>query len=135
MTRTIWVRRYVCLQCTAVLTVVPREVVARKHFAMTAIGLAFALVGLLGLSQREAWAAVSGWGAADGGWVTLRRWARSVVSGELLRCVRAVPPEWSLARLAERVATTLIAQRPAGALSGVVLEDVFAGAALVAHHG
>ena len=134
-TRTLWVRRYLCLGCAAVLTVVPREVIARKHFAVTAIGLAFAMVGLLGLSQGAAWAAVSGWGVPYGGWVTLRRWARSVVSQELLRCVRAAPREWSLARVAERVATTLIAQRPAGALSGAPLEDVFAGAALVAHLG
>ena len=39
-------RRYACQHCPAILTVVPRETVPRRHYAATAIALALGLYGL-----------------------------------------------------------------------------------------
>lgn len=121
------VRRYRCQECGAVMTVVPREVVARMLFSAPAVALALALYGLLGQSAREVRAAVSPWhevGTPAGGWKTLRRWiARAPV---LWTCIRAAPAAASTRARAERAATTLAGH--AGAHTSLV-HGAFAGAA------
>ena len=81
-------RRYRCVVCGAVPLVVPREVLARRSYSASAIGLALALWGLLLLPAREVRrrcspATILGDAAATG-WATLRRWTRAAARGSLL---------------------------------------------------
>ena len=55
------VRRYLCLGCDAVLTVVPREVEPRRHYSRPAIALALARLGLWGETAAAIRRAVSPW--------------------------------------------------------------------------
>ncbi len=107
------VRRYECLKCGAVMTVVPSAVLPRHHYAATAIGLALALYGICGLAAREVREAVSAWpvqGASSTGWKSLRRWIAT--ASTLWPCIRAAPDSWQSMQRAERAATTLIAYAP-----------------------
>ncbi len=104
------IRRYECQRCGAVMTMAPREVIARKHYAATAIGLAVALYGVAGKCARAVREAVSPWrvvGASSTGWRSLRRWISAASS--MWRCVRRSPSTWSTRQRAERIATTLAA--------------------------
>src|SRR5688500_5280666 len=58
---TILVRRYLCLGCDAVMTVVPREVEPRRHYSRPAIALALARLGLLGETAAAVRRAVCAW--------------------------------------------------------------------------
>jgi hypothetical protein len=85
----IMARRYRCVVCGAVPIVVPREVVGRRQYSASAIGLALALWGLLLLSTREVRrrcspATLVGDAAATG-WITVRRWTRAIGRGGLFR--------------------------------------------------
>jgi hypothetical protein len=78
------VRRYRCLACAAVITVVPAGVAVRRHFGAGSLGLAFALFGH-GHSARQVRDRLGGLGAPEAhGWVTLRRWAVALAQGALL---------------------------------------------------
>ncbi|MBK6514676.1 MAG: transposase family protein [Polyangiaceae bacterium] len=55
-------RRFLCVECAAVVTVAPRGVVRRRHFGAAAIGLALFLFGVLERSARGVQRAISGWG-------------------------------------------------------------------------
>jgi hypothetical protein len=133
---TIWARRYRCTRCGAVMVVLPQGLTARRHYSASAIGLAFALYGLMGRSLFETRRRVSPWavcgatGAAS--WATLRRWARAVEAGCLFGSVRTSPSSWSLRPRAERVATTLMAAAPPALRGEPPHVQVFAGAALAA---
>lgn len=81
------VRRYRCLPCSAVITVVPRSMLARRRYSAAAIAFALALWGLVLVTAAEVRRQVSpdqivGETAAVG-WATLRRWARAVKQGRL----------------------------------------------------
>lgn len=127
-TRVLRVRRYLCRRCGAVLVVLPRGVVARRHFAATAIAWAFALVGLLGRTQASAWAAVSGWGEPRSRWITFARWAAAAVEGRLFGVVRGAGS--SRTGPAARVATVIRSMSP---VRGILADEVFAGALVAAH--
>lgn len=81
------VRRYRCLPCSAVLTVVPRSMLARRRYSAAAISLALALWGLLLATAAEVRRQVNPdqvvGATAAAGWATLRRWARAVKQGRL----------------------------------------------------
>jgi hypothetical protein len=130
--RAVRVRRYLCCRCKAVLVVLPRGVIARRHFGAAAIAWAFALVGLLGEPQSAAWAAVSAWGEPRGCWTTLRRWAAAVIDRRLLPAVRGVPVTASVRQVAERAALVVRSLSP---VRGALADEVFAGAAYAAHAG
>jgi hypothetical protein len=108
----VWVRRYLCLLCGAVMTVVPSAVARCRLYSVLAIGWALGLFGVDRLSSRRVREQVSPWpvvGAASAGrqWITLSRWVRAVAQRKLLPCIRPHPPEWTLRQVAERAATTL----------------------------
>lgn len=129
---TIAARRYRCRRCGGVITVVPRGVAPRRHFAATAIGLALLLVGTVGAALIDVRRRVSPWSAsfeADT-WVTVRRWLRAIDQGRLFPSIRASPVAFSLRQRAERAAMTLIAMAPAAA--EVPEAAVMAGAAQAA---
>jgi len=103
-------RRFLCLACGAVLNVTPRGMLRYRHHAASAIGLALALFGLERLSIREVRGRTSPWHFAEPfGWLSLRRWLRSVRRGELFSGLRRCPPGWPPRLVAERVATWLAA--------------------------
>lgn len=114
-------RRFLCLACGAALNVTPRGLLRYKHHAASAIGLALALFGLERLAIREVRARVSPWRHAEPfGWLSLRRWLRSVRRGELFSGLPPCPPGWPPRRVAERAATWLAAWAEP-ALSGLPL--------------
>ncbi len=103
-------RRYLCTACDATSTVVPADVLPRKHFGAVTIALAFALYGALRQSLDAVYHAlnptrVRGYGAR--GWDSVLRWLS--VASTLFPDVRPSPSEWSSRRVAERTAMTLAA--------------------------
>lgn len=111
-THEIAARRYQCQSCRAVIVVVPRSVVARRHFGATAIGYALWLLGVAGLSAREVQGRVSDWGEPGARWRTLGRWLDAIAEGRLFVAVRTWPASFSRRQQAERVARTLEALAP-----------------------
>lgn len=81
------VRRYRCVRCNAVITVVPRSMLARRRYSAAAIAFALALWGLTLATAAEVRRQVSPdrvvGATAVVGWATLRRWARAVWEGRL----------------------------------------------------
>ncbi|WP_428267713.1 DUF6431 domain-containing protein [Haliangium sp.] len=123
------VRRYRCVRCGAVVTVVPRGLVPRRHFSRAAIGQALLRYGVMQESRREVRKHTNPWrvvgDAAQAGWAALGRWIAALGRGELWE-VRAMPAAFTARQRAERGAMTLVARAPAG--TGTLLEQVFAGA-------
>lgn len=108
-------RRYRCLACRAVITVVPTEVEPRRHYSRPAIALALALWSLSGLPPREVRRRISSWsilGATTAErWVTLRRWAGAASAGRLFKAIgRAL--DGSALEVAARVAQAAQAHAP-----------------------
>ena len=103
-------RRYLCTACDVTSTVVPADVLPRKHFGAVTIALAFALYGALRKSLGAVYQALNPMRVRGGdarGWRSVLRWL-SIVS-TLFPDVRSSPPEWSSRRVAERAAMTLAA--------------------------
>jgi hypothetical protein len=127
-TRTVHVRRYRCRGCGAVVTVVPKEVLARRHFAAGAIALALFVFGKLGGSAIVACQRVGSWARGSGAWRSLRRWIAAIDTGRLFRAVRGSPGTWAPRRRAERAAMAIGACAPE-VFGPTEEERVFAGAA------
>lgn len=93
--REVQVRRYRCRACKSTCTVAPREVVAHRLYAVTAVAWALALWALAGQSLSAVRQQVSPWtrvGASTAGsWRTVRAWLAAVQQGRLLSRVRGRP--------------------------------------------
>lgn len=126
------VRRYRCRACAAILTVLPRGLVPRRHFSAGAIALALACYGLAGQSQRAVRQRISPWAvvgdAARAGWATLGRWTAAIGRGALFPFVRAMPAGFTSRQVAERAAATLAAWAPVALAPRSLAEQAFAGA-------
>jgi hypothetical protein len=113
------------------MLVVPREILPRRLYTASAIGLALAMWALLGATETVVRTRISPLvvvgAAACGGWVTLRRWAADTASRRLFGTSRASPADFTLRQHAERTAAALEALAPAG-LRGA--HAAFAGGAL-----
>ncbi len=126
-------RRYECQSCGACMLVVPRELLARRLYTASAIGFALALWALVGATEAVVRTRVSPLPfvgtAAQGSWVTLRRWAAATADGRLFATAtsRAPPARLSRRHQAERAAAALVAIAPPG--SSVEI-GAFAGGAL-----
>jgi hypothetical protein len=108
-------RRYRCIECQAVMCVVPASCVARKHFSGAAIAQALALWGLAGLSAGAVHQRINDWqvrGAASRGWRALQRWAQDVADGRLFRPLQGSAPTESLRTVAKRAAQVLCGYAP-----------------------
>lgn len=107
--RTLAVRRYRCLRCGGITTVLPRGLCARRHYSASAIGLSLCLFGMRGLSLGETRARVCPWRAGfdTERWTTLPGWLLAIEQGRLLSRVRPSAPGSSLRQQAERAAATL----------------------------
>jgi hypothetical protein len=70
-------RRYRCTRCGAVLTVVPRGVVPRRHYGYAALALAFTLWSLSGIPVAAVRRRICAWQITTETtrWPTLKRWA------------------------------------------------------------
>ncbi|HLK38376.1 MAG TPA: transposase family protein [Polyangiaceae bacterium] len=112
------VRRYECQRCGACMLVVPRELLPRRLYTASAIGLALAIWALLGATEAVVRARISPFevvgATACGSWVTLRRWASDSAHGRLFATSRAPPKDFTLRQHAERAAAALCALAPAG---------------------
>lgn len=111
------------------MSVVPREVRARRHFAAGAIALALFVFGKLTAGAAEAARTAGSWASGAGTWRLLRRWIAAVDRGALFPGVRASPPGWSPRKRAERIAMTLAAHAPP-TIGGNEVARAFAGATL-----
>lgn len=101
-------RRYLCVGCGAVLTVVPRGIEPRRHYSRAAICLALALWALGGQPTTVVRARVGAWPSREAtSWRTLQRWGAAIASGAWLWCAAA-------AGLAPRTAAGRAAQIAAG---------------------
>lgn len=121
------VRRFRCLSCGTVISVVPRGVAPRRHFGAGAIGLAIALLasGLCTLAVRGR---VGGFGAAEASeWRTVRDWVEAGLEGRLVRSLRGLP---GLERGpgARRLSSLLAGHAPPGTSSSKLETLAFFGA-------
>jgi len=91
------------------MTVVPRDVIARRHFTAGAIGLALYVYSKQGAAGSAFSARVGLWGHGPGAWRTVRRWLCAVEDGRVFRGIRSSPSGWPPRRRAERAAMTLVA--------------------------
>ncbi len=102
------------------MLVVPREILARRLYTASAIGFALALWALVGATEAVVRTRVSPLPfvgtAAQGSWVTLRRWAAATADGRLFATAtsRAPPARLSRRHQAERAAAALVAIAPPG---------------------
>lgn len=114
----LWLRRYRCRPCGAIVLVMPQGVVPRRYYAAPAIALALALYALCQLSAAKVRAQVNPWqvvgATAADGWSTLTRWCRAIRGGRLLGGVRPCPQLFTLRQVAERAAATLLSLAPPG---------------------
>lgn len=129
------VRRYQCQECRAVITVVPREVLARRLYSASAIGFALALWGLMQMAasavrQRVNPATMVGATAASG-WAMLRRWTKDVARGRLFLSVPDSKPGGTLRSIAAAAASALAASAPPDSRALPMAERAFWGAAHV----
>jgi hypothetical protein len=112
------------------MVVVPRELLPRRLYTASAIGLALAVWALMGATEAATRARVSPFAivgaAAQGRWMTLRRWATDAGAGRLLTAARAPPAGFVRRQHAERAAAALVALAPPGL---AVDAAAFAGAA------
>jgi hypothetical protein len=103
------VRRYRCRWCAHTVTVLPRGVVALRHYGGYAIASAFWSYGVKGDRLEQTRGMVAGGVTFEAGWPSLRRWAQAAGRGELFGQVRRWPLSWTVRQQAERIATTLLA--------------------------
>jgi hypothetical protein len=105
------IRRYRCIRCLAVTTVVPSETLTKRLYTAAAIAWALALLGLSMLSPTAIRQLVSPWrilgNTSAARWQTLLRWATAAGEGRLFKCVRQMPEEWSVRKVAARAASML----------------------------
>ena len=134
-TRVLAARRYRCLNCEAILLVVPRGVARCKHFAATAIAFAVALFGINQLPQHAVREAVSPWRVVSGPrttWASLRRWINAIGSGALWPALPRAPAPSSSRQIAERAAMALSARAPSSLASAPLSHLAFHGGAHMA---
>lgn len=129
------VRRYLCNRCKVSSTVAPRETVTRRLYSATAIALALALFGVLGMALYKVRKKVSPWetlGATSAAtWCTVPRWTDAVREGRLFK-VRRAPDGWTPRQVAARAATTLAARAPLAPGPPDIVAAAFLGAARAA---
>lgn len=126
-------RRYRCVDCRAVILVVPREIHGRRMYSASAIAFALALWGLALATAAEVRRRVSPakilGQAAVAGWLTLRRWARDVARRRLFPSALDPGPLASLRDRAAAVASALAASADPTTRALPITHRAFLGAA------
>lgn len=130
--RVIEARRYACQECPAVLTVVPRETVPRRHYAAPALALALTLYGLCGQSHAEVRAALSSDAVvgvhAERRWCTLSRWIDAVAERTLFATLPVMQATQGRRVIAGRAAMAIGAHAPPSLQASAPAERAFFGA-------
>ena len=124
------VRRYACQHCSAVMTVVPAGMLARRLYSASSIALALHLWLAVGHSDREVRDQVCAWrvrGRNDRGWAQLYRWARQAAS--LFSMPHIAPTLGHPYAVTQRVLTTLRALSPVALSAAPIALQIFEGAA------
>ena len=109
----LFLRRYRCRQCTAVLVVGPSGLLPRHRYTALAIVVALRLWAVERQTDSETRATISPW--PRGGvcrperWTTLRRWAAAARDGRLWPFIRG-EVTWTLRQCAERAARIFAAR-------------------------
>lgn len=129
-------RRYRCVACTAVLTVVPSSVQPRRRYSTAAIALALALWGLglvsAALVREQVNPATIVGDTAAGGWASLRRWSREVRAGKLFPTTPLPPPGSTLRQVAASAASALAGLAGPAGRARPIEQRAFEGAARAA---
>jgi hypothetical protein len=121
-------RRYLCVGCGAVITVVPRGIEPRRHYGRAAICLALALWALGRQPTTVVRDRVGAWPSREvTSWRTLRRWGAAIASGAWSWCATAagLAPRAAAARAAQIAA----GHAPTSAPAAPVWDLAFAGGA------
>lgn len=124
LTVSIATRRFLCVECSAVVTVAPCGVARRRHFGAAAIGLALFLFGVLGRTARDVQRVISGWGHGGSSWRTLGRWAEAARARRLFGSLRGDLAGLDRRQIAAAIARAVQAAAPASA--GKELARMFA---------
>jgi len=129
-------RRYRCVQCGAVCTVVPQEIRARRRYSASAIAFALALWGLAlataaAVRRRVNPAKILGFAAVTG-WAALQRWAQAVWRNDLFPSVPKPGPGATLREVAASAAAALAASADPSSRGLDLASRAFFGAAQVA---
>jgi hypothetical protein len=123
------VRRYACLACKAVMTVVPAGMLARRQYSACSIALALHLWLAADLSDRAVRGQVCGWrvrGSNDRGWAQLYRWGRQAAHVFVLpRPVGRLEGRYAVAK---RALITLRSLAPVALSAAPIAQQIFEGA-------
>jgi hypothetical protein len=124
------VRVYLCQyeECGKACRVLPASAVPRKHFSGVAIGFAFALWALVGLSTSAVRDRVNDRATFEAGWPSLARWAGDVGKGLLFGGLKLSNSSGKPRAVAERAAIALCGWAPAAVREGPREHQAFAGA-------
>ena len=125
---TLLVRRFLCLACGAVMTVLPQGVLGSRLYCVGAIVMALALWANRNVSTAEVRARVSPWNnvAEPRQWAMPARWVRAVRQARpFVAELRPSPASWSHRQVAERIVTSLVG---GGHPAIAMLKGEFAGA-------
>lgn len=126
-------RRYRCRGCGAIVIVLPRGVVAGRHFGAGAIGLALHGWSMEKRSLDQVREALGGRDEERRGWPAARRWVDAIQAGRMFgEHVRPCPTGWSRVCIAEHVVSTLLDLGRPVANSDDAEVQVFMGAGLAA---
>lgn len=129
------VQRYRCVRCTAVLTVVPSSVLAKRRYSAAAIAYALALWGLVLASAAEVRRQVNPaervGATAAAGWAMLRRWARAVTQRRLF-ATTPLPARSTWRRVAESAAAALAGRAGPASRTRPIEQRAFEAAARAA---
>jgi hypothetical protein len=122
-------RRYRCVNCGAVILVVPLGIEPRRHYGRAAICLALALWAVAGVPTPAVRRRVAPWRSTAMTWRAPRAWARAIAAGAWAWCAAAagLPPQLAAARAAQ-----IAAGRAPPLTSGPFAERAYAGGAALA---
>jgi hypothetical protein len=117
------VRRFLCLLCGTVMTVLPRGVLGSRLYSAATIALGLALWAIRKLSTAAVRSRISPWPhfAEPRQWAMPARWVRAVRAARLFADdVRPSPASWTHRQVAERVVSSLVSRGhpAAGELQG-----------------
>lgn len=128
-------RRYQCVACNALITVVPRGVSRWRHYSAAAIGIALALHGVMRETASAVRRQVSPWrivgASAAGGWASLRRWTRAARESALFSRLGAAAAR-TLREVAEHAANKLAAHAAPSSRGQPITVQAFLGAIALA---
>jgi hypothetical protein len=120
-------RRYLCVECSAVVMVVPCGIEPRRHYGRAAICLALGLWAIAGQSTTAVRTRLGTCPATSTtSWRTLRRWAAAVGAGAWSWCAAAAGMP---SRAAAERATQIAAGRAPPMTPGPIWEQACAGGA------